>query len=186
MTKRHTKSLSFFCFPTELQLIVETVTSEFGMQLCSAEKRSGRWYLCAISFMQALESRRPECYLCSPEMIEPDGLESLAYKVQVWLPVLTESSLQMGVVSLLVDQRSESDKQLHLRQLNAFRRLGTLLSDFQRGVSARNSNTGAEHYYKDILISDAVAEANAKGLVLAPQLGGGFVTYSATGRKQRT
>jgi len=48
----------------------------------------------------------------------------------------------------------------------------------KRGIWGRNSITGGEHFYKEILISKNVERAARAGLVLRTQLGDGFVTFS--------
>jgi hypothetical protein len=74
------------------------------------------------------------------------------------------------------DSRVREMRELQERIYGRLRK--ALRSQLKQGVWGRNSDTGGEHFYKDILISDGAADAARKGLVLRTLLGGGFVTFS--------
>jgi hypothetical protein len=111
-------------------------------------------------------------------MIKEGGLDSMANIVQVWFPMRVEGALRMGEVGMLVTD-SELDSQMRKLQGEIYRALHKELSKrLKRGVWGRNSNTGGEHFYKDILISKEVETAARSGLILRSLMGDGFVTYS--------
>jgi|SRR6185437_15408344 len=178
MIKRRSKELSFFSDPDELKTVLEAVLSGVGARLCRADKREGRWFLRDIASPEVEKSAVAQFYVCFPEMIKEDGIGSLANIVQVWFPARAEGELRMGEVGMLVAD-SELDGRLCELQGEIYHRLRKeLISRFKRGVWGRNSNTGGEHFYKEILISKDIESAARAGLVLRPQLGDGFVTFS--------
>jgi len=105
------------------------------------------------------------------------SLDSMAIVVQIWFPVLRDGSLNMGEVGMLVTDRSclSAVRKLQASVYEALRMV--LKKSFRSGIWGRNSKTGGEHFYADILISEAAARAYGEGTILAPQLGDGFVTY---------
>jgi hypothetical protein len=178
MTKRHSKGLSFFSDPGELRPILEAVLSKTGTRLCRAEERDDRWFFREVRTPEVEADVRPKFYVCHPAMRKEGGLDSLANIVQVWYPIRVGGDLRMGEVGMLVTE-SELDNQMRELQGEIYRALRKeLTTRFKRGVWGRNSNTGGEHFYKDILISRDVESAARAGLVLRPQLGDGFVTFS--------
>jgi hypothetical protein len=178
MTRRHSKAFRFFCEPEELQEIVQAVLSRTGTRLCRAQKREGRWTFREIASREANERDFPQFYACDPAMVKQGSLDSLANIVQVWFPMRVETTLRMGEVGMLVTD-SELDSPMRTLQGEIYRALRKELTRrFKRGVWGRNSNTGGEHFYKDILISKEVESAARAGLVLRTQLGDGFVTFS--------
>jgi hypothetical protein len=111
-------------------------------------------------------------------MITGGSLDSLANIAQIWFPIRVEGDLRMGEVGMLVTD-SGLGPQMRELQEEIYRALRKeLTARLKRGVWGRNSNTGGEHFYKDILISKDVEDAARKGLVLRPLLGDGFVTFS--------
>ena len=178
MTKRHSKGLCFFSEPEELKPILEAVLSKTGTGLCRAKKRENRWFFSEVMTPEVEAGARPRFYACHPAMIKEGSLDSLANIVQVWFPVRVEGDLRMGEVGMLVTD-SELDVQMRELQREIYRALRKELAGrFKRGVWGRNSNTGGEHFYKDILISKGVEDAARNGLILRPLLGDGFVTFS--------
>lgn len=178
MTKRHSKGLSFFAEPAELMPIVETVLSKTGTRLCRAQERGDRWFFHEIATPEVEASARPRFYACHPAMFKQGGLDSLANIAQIWFPVRVEGDLRMGELGMLVTD-SELEPQMRELQEEIYRALRKeLTARLNRGVWGRNSNTGGEHFYKDILISKNVEDAARKGLILRPLLGDGFVTFS--------
>lgn len=178
MTKRHSKGLSFFSDPGELKPILEVVLSRTGTRLCRAVEREGRWFFREVASPEVSKNGVPQFYPCHAAMIKKGSLDPLANIVQVWFPVRVEGDLRMGEVGMLVTD-SELDSQMRELQGDIYRALRKeLTSRFKRGVWGRNSNTGGEHFYKDILISKDVENAARNGLILRSQLGDGFVTYS--------
>ncbi len=178
MTKRRSKELSFFSDPGELKPILEAVLSATGARLCRTEKREGRWFFREAASPEVSKNGVPQFYVCHPAMIKEGGLGSLANIVQVWFPMRVEGELRMGEVGMLVAD-SELDSQMRELQGEVYRALRKELTGrFKKGVWGRNSNTRGEHFYKDILISKDVENAARSGLVLRPQLGDGFVTFS--------
>jgi hypothetical protein len=178
MIKRRSKGLSFFSDPGELKPILEAVLSGVGARLCRAEKREGRWFFQEAASPEASKSAVPQFYVCFPAMLKEGGLDSLANIVQLWFPLRVEGDLRMGEVGMLIAD-SELDSRLCELQGRIYDELRKeLASRFKRGVWGRNSNTGGEHFYKEILISKDIENAARAGLVLRPQLGDGFVTFS--------
>lgn len=178
MTKRRSKGLSFFCEPEELKPVLEAVLSRTGTRLCRAEKREGRWVLHEVAEPEASRKGIPQFYACPPAMITGGSLDSLANIAQIWFPMRVEGDLRMGEVGMLVAD-SGLEHQMRELQEEIYRALRKeLTARLKRGVWGRNSNTGGEHFYKDILISKNVEDAARKGLVLRPLLGDGFVTFS--------
>jgi hypothetical protein len=178
MSKRHSKGLSFFCEPEELKPVLEAVLSRTGTRLCRAEKREGRWFLHEVAGPEASRKGIPQFYACPPAMITGGSLDSLANIAQIWFPIRVEGDLRMGEVGMLVTD-SGLGPQMRELQEEIYRALRKeLTARLKRGVWGRNSNTGGEHFYKDILISKDVEDAARKGLVLRPLLGDGFVTFS--------
>ena len=178
MINRRSKALSFFADPGELNPIVEAVLSAAGARLCRAHKREGRWVFQEVQSDDTHTSAVPQFYACLPGMIKEVGLDSLANLVQVWFPKRIGSDLCMGEVGMLIAD-SELDARLCQLQARIYGELRKeLTSRFKRGVWGRNSNTGGEHFYKDILISKDIETATRSGLILRPQLGDGFVTFS--------
>lgn len=177
MSKRHSKGVRFFCNPDELKTVLEPVLAESGARLCIAEKRGKRWFLVDGAPPETTKARYPKFYPCHPAMTSAEGLDSLANIVQVWYPVLEESRLRMGEIGMLVTD-SELPAKLRELQEDIYRETRKVLTkSFRRGVWARNSNTGGEHFYRDILISEGAVRAYDQGMVLATQMGDGFVTY---------
>jgi hypothetical protein len=178
MTKRHSKGLSFFSAPGELKPILESVLSKTGTRLCRAVEREGRWFFREVESPEVSKNGVPQFYPCHPAMIKECGLDSLANIVQVWFPVRVEGDLRMGEVGMLVAD-SELDSKMRELQGEIYRALRKELTGrFKKGVWGRNSNTHGEYFYKDILISKDMENAARAGLVLSPQLGDGFVTFS--------
>jgi hypothetical protein len=177
MSKRHSKEVAFFCHPAELQSILATVLAKSGAQLCVAKERSGRYYFSEALFPAAMNVVDPQFYTCLPEMIATRDIDSLANVVQVWFPVLKEGRLRMGRIAMLVTE-SEFSVELRKLQEDIYRDVRKALTkSFRRGVLGRNSKTGGEHLYKDILISERAAHAYVDGTVLANLMGDGFVTF---------
>ena len=177
MTTRHSKGARFFCYPQELKAILDVVFAKNGVELCVATKRGDRWFFREAS-AETSPDRPPVFYVHHPDMTKEDGLDSLANIVQIWLPALMGGDLRMGEVGMLITD-SELDGRVRELQGEIYSVLRKeLTSRFKRGVWGRNSNTGGEHFYKDILISKAAEDAARAGLILKPQLGDGFVTYS--------
>ena len=178
MIKRRSKGLSFFSDPGELEPILDAVLSRAGARLCRAEKRDGRWFFLEVAPPGASKNAVPQFYVCLPAMVKEHGLDSLANIVQVWFPTRGEGDLRMGEVGMLIAD-SELNGRLRELQGTIYGELRKeLLKCFKRGVWGRNSNTGGEHFYKEILISKGVESAARAGLILRPQLGDGFVTFS--------
>jgi hypothetical protein len=175
--KRHSKGVSFYCHPEELIAIVEPILSKAGMQLCTTRKHADRELPIALSSPASAKSTYPRFYVCSPAMSEGSGLRTLAGIVQIWFPEIVEGSLRMGEIGMLVAE-SELDGQLQNLQETLYRTLRkALVGAFRRGVWGRNSKTGGEHFYRDILISQRAVGMYSDGIVLATQLGDGFVTF---------
>ncbi len=178
MSKRHSKGLSFFSGPEELRPILDAVLAKTGTRLCRAHEREDRWFFQEAGSVEVGPGARPKFYVCHPAMVKERGLDSLANIVQVWFPMRVESTLRMGEVGMLVTD-SELDGRMRELQEEIYRTLRKELTRrFKRGVWGRNSNTGGEHFYKDILISKEVESAARAGLALRTQLGDGFVTFS--------
>lgn len=111
-------------------------------------------------------------------MIAGRSLDSLANIVQIWFPVRVEDHLRMEEVGMLIAD-SQLDAPMRELQARIYRALRKeLTARLKRGVWGRSSNTGGEHFYKDMLISKNVEDAARKGLILRPLLGDGFVTFS--------
>lgn len=178
MSKRHSKSLSFFSEPAMLLMIVNGVLSRTGTHLCRAQKRDGHWLFLDVEAPIAVGGRLPQLYPCHAAMIKRGGLSSLANIVQISLPAHGGGDLRMGEVGMLVAD-SELDESTCQLQQRIYRELRKELAQrFNKGVWGRNSRTGGEHFYKDILIAKDIEEKARKGLVLRPVLGDGFVTFS--------
>jgi hypothetical protein len=179
----NSKGVRFFCHPEELQTILDPVLSKTGTQLCIVERRGDREFLIESSSARATKSTYPKFYVCSPAMISGSGLRTLADVVQIWFPAVIDGSLRMGEIGMLVDE-SELDAGLQKLQNTVYRALRKVLVDtFRKGVWGRNAKTGGEHFYSDILISDRAMRMHADGIVLATQMGDGFVTYHVETRK---
>jgi hypothetical protein len=177
MTKRRTKSTSFFCHPEELRTILEPVLVTSGARLCLADKKDDRYSFRPALSNEVSETGYSKFYPCYPEMLETAGFESLANVVQIWFPALTTNSLRMGEIAILVDE-SELNGEMRKRQDNIYSAVRKALTKcFRPGALGRNSKTGGEHFYGDILISDWATRAYTAGTVLATQMGDGFVTY---------
>lgn len=178
MISRRSKGLRFFCFPDELRAVLEPVLAARHVSLCIADKRQNRYFFREAASIEAEARRYSEFYPCHPAMIKEGGLDSMANIVQVWFPMRVEGALRMGEVGMLVTD-SELDSQMRKLQGEIYRALHKELSKrLKRGVWGRNSNTGGEHFYKDILISKEVETAARSGLILRSLMGDGFVTYS--------
>ncbi len=177
MTKRRSKALGFFCSPDEFESILEHVLVKYGLQLCEAEKRQGKWFFREIEPSGQTHGRLPQFYVFDT-MMARGGLDSLANIVQVWLPKSMDGGICMGEIATLITD-SELDRKMVKLQSDVYRDLHKALSSkLQRGVWGRNSKTGGEHFYKDILISNEINTASRNGLVLRTTLGDGFVTFS--------
>ena len=178
MSKRHSKGLNFFCFPEELQGVLDPVLARSGARLCVAEERNERWYFREVSSLSDSKANYPKFYICHPAMIGTKGLDSLANIVQVRAPVREDGRLRMGEIGMLITESELSEEH---RQFGAdiYRNSRKVLTkSFRRGVLGRNSKTGGEHFYKDILISERAGRAYRDGgIVLATLMGDGFITY---------
>ncbi len=178
MIQRRSKALSFFADPGELNPIVKAVLSAAGARLCRAHKRERRWFFVEARSDDASTSAVPQFYIRLPAMIKEGGLDSLANLVQMWFPNRIGGDLRVGEVGMLIAD-SELDPRLCQLQAKIYDQLcKELTSRFKRGVWSQNSNTGGEHFYKEILISKDIESAARSGLILRPQLGDGFVTFS--------
>lgn len=176
--KRHSKALQFFSQPHELSSILTPILSETGTRLCRAEKREGRYKFYETTPPGDGKRDMLPLYACHPTMIDARSLESLANIVQVSFPASVEGELRMGEVGMLITD-SGLDSRMRDLQQNLYRAIRKELTRrLKRGVWGRNSNTGGEHFYKEILISKDVERAARVGLVLRTQLGDGFVTFS--------
>ena len=176
--KRHSKALQFFSQRHELSAILTPVLSDTGARLCRAEKREGRYKFYETTPPGESNREMLQLYACHPTMINAVSLGSLADIVQVSFPASVEGELRMGEVGMLIAD-SELDSQMRDLQQSLYRTIRKeLIRCLKRGVWGRNSNTGGEHFYKEILISKDVEHAARAGLVLRTQLGDGFVTFS--------
>lgn len=177
MTSRRSKCARFFCYPQELKNILDAVLAKNGVGLCVAMEQDGRWSFREAE-AEAKPSRPPVFYVYHSGMMKDTGLDSLANIVQIWFPMRVDGDLRMGEVGMMITE-SDLDGGVQALQGRVYDALHKeLVNRFKRGVWGRNSNTGGEHFYKDILISRDVENAARAGLVLRPQLGDGFVTYS--------
>lgn len=179
MSKRHSKSLSFFCYPEELAAVLEPVLVKSGMRWCIAEKRNDRYVFREASIPEAEKAKSRHVYACHPSMVKAGGLDSLANVVQVWVPVPEKGRLRMGEIGMLITESELSEEHRKLEEEIYRNARKALTKSFGRGVLGRNSKTGGEHFYNDILISERAARANADGTVLASLMGDGFVTFYA-------
>lgn len=178
MSKRRSKELTFFCLPEELQAILTPMLARTGGRLCTAtERKAGHYQFKDVFFPEALNVINPQSYICFSTMLATEDFASLVGIVQVWFPVLRGERLRMGRVAMLVAE-SELTTDLRETQEEFFREIRKALTKrFRRGVLGRNSKTGGEHFYNDILISERAARAYADGTVLATLMGDGFVTF---------
>jgi hypothetical protein len=119
-----------------------------------------------------------QLYVCHPAVIEARSLDSPANIVQVSFPAEVEGELRMGEVGILITD-SALDSQMRDLYQSLYRTIRKEMTRcLKRGVWGRNSNTGREHFYKEILISEDVERAARSGLVLRTLLGDGFVRFS--------
>jgi len=177
MTKRYSKETTFFCLPEELPTLLQPILAKGGAQLCVVKEKGGRYHFRRALLPEDLEAADQQFYTCVPTMAAAYGLESLANLVQVWFPVLKDNRLRMGRIAMLVTE-SELEPEVCKLQEEIYRDVRkALMKNFGRGVLGRNSKTGGEHFYNDILISERAARAYAGGTVLATLMGDGFVTY---------
>lgn len=179
MPRRYGKETRFFCLPEELMGIVSSIAAATGARLCKKEEREGLRYFSAASEAELDKHENNTWYLCYPKICALKGLRSGAYIVLVLFPKrLNKNELSMGGISM---RAGDSDLSMELRSLQEgiFRKLRKELTKrFKSGAWARSSSTGAEHFYRDIRMSNTVCDCARNGLVLRPQWGGGFVTYS--------
>lgn len=179
---RRTKSIQCFCLPDEFRELVESTLVEAGGRIYAIHEAGASYRLEETTFPEAARLGNRELYLSFAEVAESGFLDSLAGIPQIWLPAVSSNSITMSVLSLLVDDKRERDRKKRGGRESAvlFEALRKKFNAAMRkGVVGRNSKTGAERLYGDILISEGATILANRGIALKSQFGDGFVTFHA-------
>lgn len=177
---RRTKSIQCFCLPDELRELIDATLVETGGRVYATHETGATYRLEETTFPEAARLGNRELYLSFPEVAESGVLDSLAGIPQIWLPVVSGDSISMSVLSLLIDDKREGDSKRGGGREPAvlFEAVRKKLNAVMlKGVVGRNSKTGAERRYGDILISEGAAKLASHGIALKSQFGDGFVTF---------
>jgi hypothetical protein len=170
-----TRSFDFFCTPEELsKALVETLGSSADVSFFVENQKYG-WPLKQVRLKDAIVDQSKLLWAEAGSHV-PDSFLGL---VRIRFPYYRDKALCMSSIAIKTDGDVRGQKrgvQLYERLRKSVRRW------LKRGLWGVNIESGGEHFYNDLYVSDGAIHEYQSGWVLMPEAGDGLVRFEYRAR----